>query len=701
MIANMIETIGKLVGPPDSEDEATVYLEQCEHDVDNKHRENKDETSQVQRIAEMINDGRRNSTDDWIEFVYSFAKQIDDEMLREADSKELFRDKNTFRERVQKCGKAIIKQNTGDRMMQKMKETLLFHNSDDAEEENNHSPRAHPLASTSSGKTFQWPTARSGNTGEQSRGKALLDTPNVEFPENSMERNVVLKEIIKLLRIKRPNSTENWHKACPSLAPRLESMLYEYAPNLSAYKDLSTLTERVLQWVSLGGFKKPFQIKTVKSVEAPPLTTVPLRAEDVKLTAPFSGTVSDFPTPSAYASAHMPNKKGSTPAKSRAKLSKSSPQLDEKPTQKAVEKVTVADKTTVGKTTENVETPLEVVPPKKLPPAPKDLLKLQQQRLLLLQHVAKCPHGEGLCPVTPHCWSMKKLWEHVKHCSLVKCSTPHCVSSRYVLSHWCNCVDQTCRMCKPAREGVDGSLKQLAEAEQDSTAQQTSMKRKAGDSDVGTKENIVNFGDLSGPAAKRRLAAAGSEHISPTAGSVHSGTSLHSRQSQLSHQSHQSGRGLRHASEWIQLLFTPVIDELLRVPGAQLFFGQPVDPTALGLSNYFEVVKHPMDLGTVRQTLEMRHYRKLQDLVDDVHQTFDNAKQYNRTGTEVHNLAKKLRTVFSDISRKPRLELASKLTELQAAKESRKMTSNPSTAPSISIYEDTTGPGKGLSVAIP
>lgn len=33
-------------------------------------------------------------------------------------------------------------------------------------------------------------------------------------------------------------------------------------------------------------------------------------------------------------------------------------------------------------------------------------------------------------------------------------------------------------------------------------------------------------------------------------------------------------------------------------------FNSPVDPDALGLPDYFEIIKHPMDLGTIRKGLE-------------------------------------------------------------------------------------------------
>ena len=69
----------------------------------------------------------------------------------------------------------------------------------------------------------------------------------------------------------------------------------------------------------------------------------------------------------------------------------------------------------------------------------QQVLRHQQQRLLLLRHAAKCPHENGKCPVTPHCAGMKRLWKHIADCKDQKCLVPHCVSSRYVLSHYHRC----------------------------------------------------------------------------------------------------------------------------------------------------------------------------------------------------------------------------------------------------------------------
>jgi E1A/CREB-binding protein len=69
---------------------------------------------------------------------------------------------------------------------------------------------------------------------------------------------------------------------------------------------------------------------------------------------------------------------------------------------------------------------------------------------LLLRHAAKCQqHEDSICPVTPYCAGMKRLWKHIAECEDLKCLVPHCVSSRYVLSHFHQCKDVLCPICSP------------------------------------------------------------------------------------------------------------------------------------------------------------------------------------------------------------------------------------------------------------
>ena len=99
----------------------------------------------------------------------------------------------------------------------------------------------------------------------------------------------------------------------------------------------------------------------------------------------------------------------------------------------------------------------------------EDVLRQQQQRLLLLRHASKCKFGTdanpAICTATKHCAQMKKLWAHITKCKNTSCQTPHCVSSRYVLSHYNRCKEQKCAVCKPVRDAILKHKNDVREAE--------------------------------------------------------------------------------------------------------------------------------------------------------------------------------------------------------------------------------------------
>ncbi|CAO2173284.1 unnamed protein product [Urochloa humidicola] len=75
-------------------------------------------------------------------------------------------------------------------------------------------------------------------------------------------------------------------------------------------------------------------------------------------------------------------------------------------------------------------------------------------------------------------------------------------------------------------------------------------------------------------------------------------------------------------------------------------FNNPVDPVALGLHDYFTIIKHPMDLGTIRARLSKGQYRNPKEFADDVRLTFHNAMTYNPKGQDVHFMAEQLSGIF-------------------------------------------------------
>lgn len=75
-------------------------------------------------------------------------------------------------------------------------------------------------------------------------------------------------------------------------------------------------------------------------------------------------------------------------------------------------------------------------------------------------------------------------------------------------------------------------------------------------------------------------------------------------------------------------------------------FYKPVDAQLLGLTDYHEVIKHPMDLGTVKRKMDNLDYRSPDEFASDVRLIFTNCYKYNPPDHEVVAMARKLQDVF-------------------------------------------------------
>jgi hypothetical protein len=82
------------------------------------------------------------------------------------------------------------------------------------------------------------------------------------------------------------------------------------------------------------------------------------------------------------------------------------------------------------------------------------IIEEQSQRLSLLRHASKCPHLNNACPVTPFCWAVKTLWSHMMTCKDQQCNVKHCLSSRYILAHYSNCISASCPVCDLVRSQI-------------------------------------------------------------------------------------------------------------------------------------------------------------------------------------------------------------------------------------------------------
>lgn len=357
-------------------------------------------------------------------------------------------------------------------------------------------------------------------------------------------------------------------------------------------------------------------------------------------------------------------------------------------------------------------------------------IRHKQQRLLLLRHASRCQHEAGRCPVTPHCASMKKLWEHIAHCRNQQCPVQHCLSSRYVLSHYRRCKDKDCPACGPVRETIKKSREK---EEKRKLVQQGHQPQQPGgvgsasyglDTSIGGSASGFGFDDphpspasdsyppepkrakyeappvqessssdqlavpslshetaglagadvaprvvsssapeppLSAPAAP---AAVPSADAPPSQGGLDRGESTGGK---------SADKDTKNASDLSLLQSFTVkqlqthlasLDRKTLLPPAKLkakltevlkglqthqhgwVFNSPVDPVELGLPDYFDIIKKPMDLGTIQKKLENGAYHAIEDFQTDVFLTFDNAMTYNEDGSVVYDMAKELRIKF-------------------------------------------------------
>jgi Bromodomain len=90
----------------------------------------------------------------------------------------------------------------------------------------------------------------------------------------------------------------------------------------------------------------------------------------------------------------------------------------------------------------------------------------------------------------------------------------------------------------------------------------------------------------------------------------------------------------------------PVVQDLVDDPFGWVF-KDPVDPVALGLPDYFDVVKKPMHLDLVKTKLEEKAYDSLELFQKDCSLVFENSILYNGESSEVGQLALTMLSTFA------------------------------------------------------
>ena len=113
--------------------------------------------------------------------------------------------------------------------------------------------------------------------------------------------------------------------------------------------------------------------------------------------------------------------------------------------------------------------------------------------------------------------------------------------------------------------------------------------------------------------------------------------------------SHQSGvpknkeklsEALKSCNEILKELFSK------KHSGYAWPFYKPVDAELLGLHDYHDIIKKPMDLGTVKRKMDNREYKSAPEFAADVRLIFTNCYKYNPPDHDVVAMGRKLQDVF-------------------------------------------------------
>lgn len=508
-----------------------------------------------------------------------------------------------------------------------------------------------------------------GNPGQQMRPpSATIKPANIPKPwhqaGDSQYRKSMNDSIVHLLEQKKPNAAD-WRAKLPQMAAKLEENLYFSANSLEEYIDVTSLKSRLQQLAVQMGGKQPHPGQAQGQGQGqgqgqnignrpglPPNGASGMMPAGAPGQPQFQNNMMGASqlNPGAMGNNINNNNNNRNPFGGPGNNmmqpggDKSTPQL-----------VTMAQINPIlaqPNSGPNGRGPSSIGPPgsngsvgTNSEEHRRQVLKQQQQRLLLLRHASKCT-SDSDCRVTPHCASMKVLWKHIMSCKNQECKTAHCVSSRYVLSHYSKCKDHNCPVCAPVREAIRQSLSKTGGKPDDHGHGGIHQRQPFHDEQPNPKKVRLTMRDqghhmmapamMQPPPSNKPLA-----NLDPVSCGLYCFTN-----EQI--QAHINGihEGMGITASKVKEICMPLVDKLLKYSGAYSIFGVPVDPVLLGLSDYNDIIKRPMDLGTIKKRLETLYYRDTSYVSRDVHLTFDNAMTYNPKGSSIFSLAKQMKKDF-------------------------------------------------------
>lgn len=91
-----------------------------------------------------------------------------------------------------------------------------------------------------------------------------------------------------------------------------------------------------------------------------------------------------------------------------------------------------------------------------------------------------------------------------------------------------------------------------------------------------------------------------------------------------------------------------ILNSLKKNPNAVPFL-EPVDPKKTGASNYFDIIKDPMDLSTVEKNLKLGEYQTANQFHADINKIWFNSYAYNEKNSRIYKITVDMEKHYSKL----------------------------------------------------
>ncbi|CAG9311445.1 unnamed protein product [Blepharisma stoltei] len=90
-----------------------------------------------------------------------------------------------------------------------------------------------------------------------------------------------------------------------------------------------------------------------------------------------------------------------------------------------------------------------------------------------------------------------------------------------------------------------------------------------------------------------------------------------------------------------------LLNALWRHKHAWIFY-EPVDCVKLKIPDYYDVIEHPMDFGTIKKKLNNNVYESGEDLIADFDLVFENCRTYNQPDSDAYLMCVQVENVYKN-----------------------------------------------------